>query len=103
MIILNWKERPFVNIDQMVVYSARDRTTAKKYGAIVRAIEISNRDYGHRYKKFSSSRTMQPPPNSHIHIQLGYLVVRKLDTPDQYETWIPSCVFDDLYVATGNP
>jgi hypothetical protein len=28
---------------------------------------------------------------------LGYLVVRKLGTPDQYETWMPGKVFEELY------
>jgi len=51
--------------------------------------------------RFNSSRKMQPPPSSHIHIHLGYLVVRKLGTPDQYETWMPDLVFDELYEASG--
>jgi hypothetical protein len=40
---------------------------------------------------------MKPPPGSHIHIMPGYLVVRKLGTPDQYETWMPDVVFEELY------
>ncbi len=103
MDILDWKERPFVSVEDMAVYSARDRDTAKKYGPIVKAAEISNRDYGYRYSKFSSSRTMQAPPSSHIHIHLGYLVVRKLGTPNQYETWMPDRVFEELYEASSTP
>ena len=40
---------------------------------------------------------MKPPPGSQIHIMPGYLVVRKLGTPDQYETWMPDQVFKELY------
>ena len=103
MAILDWKKRPFMPLEQMALYSARDRDTARKYGPIVKAAEISNREYGYRYSRFSSSRTMQPPPSSHGHIYLGYLVVRKLGTPDQYETWMPSHAFDELYEATNAP
>ena len=98
---LSWEERPFVSLEQMGTYSARDRKTAQKYGPIVRAAEISNRDYKYRYSKYGSERSMQPPPSSHIHIHVGYLVVRKLGTPDQYETWMPNDVFDELYEAAG--
>ena len=103
MDILDWKERPFVTIEQMAAYSARDPDTARKYGTVVKAAEISNRDYGYRYNRFSSSRTMQPPPSSHIHIHLGYLVVRKLGTPDQYETSMPDHVFEELYETSIEP
>jgi len=102
MEILDWKERPFVSLEQMANYSALDPETARKYGSIVKAAEISNRDYGYRYHKFSSSQKMQPPPSSHMHIFIGYLVVRKLGTPEQYETWMPDHVFEELY-AIGKP
>ncbi len=101
MDIIDWKGRPFVSLDKMTIYSARNSDTAKKYGHIVKAAEISNRDYGYHYSKFSSIRTMQPPPSSHRHIFLGYLAVRKLGAPDQYETWMPDHVFEELYEATS--
>ncbi|WP_374679683.1 hypothetical protein [Hydrocarboniphaga effusa] len=100
MEILDWKERPFVPLEQMANYSALDQDTARKYGSMVKAAEISNRDYGYRYNKLSSSQKMQPPPSSHIHIFLGYLVVRKLGTAEQYETWMPDHVFEELYAAS---
>lgn len=100
---LDWQERPFITLEQMAEYSARDRETARKYGSTIRAAEISNRDYGYRYSKFSSDRKMQPPPSSHMHIYLGYLVVRKLGTSEQYETWMPSHVFEELYAASAMP
>ena len=103
MDIKDWKERPFVSLDQMSIYSARDPDTARKYGPTVKAAAISNRDYGYRHGKLSSSQTMQPPPSSYMHIHIGYLVVRKLGTADQYETWMPDDVFDELYVAISEP
>lgn len=101
MQILDWKERPFIHLDQMMFYSTCDLDAARKYGPMVKATQISNREYGYRYNRLSSSQIMQPPPSSHMHIHLGYLVVRKLGTPAQYETWMPDHVFEDLYVATG--
>ncbi|WP_454261427.1 hypothetical protein, partial [Pseudoxanthomonas mexicana] len=101
MDILSWEERPFVSLEQMDTYSARDRETAQRFGATVKAAEISNRDYKHRYSRHSSDWAMQPPPSSHIHICMGYLVVRKLDTTGQYETWMPGHVFEELYAAAG--
>jgi hypothetical protein len=103
MDILDSEVRPYISLEQMKAYSARDIGTAKKYGQIVKAAEISNRDYGHRYRKFSASRAMRPPPSSHMHIFLGRLVVRNLGTSEQYETWMPSDVFDELYEAASAP
>jgi hypothetical protein len=103
MEVMDWKERPFVPVEQMAVYFARDQDTARKYGRTVKAAEISNRDYGYRYSEFSSSRAMRPPPSSHMHIYLGYLVVRKVGTPHQYETWMPTHVFDELYETKAKP
>lgn len=103
MDVLSWEERPYISLEQMGIYAARDRKTVQSYGSVVRAAAISNRDYKYRYDKFSSERSMQPPPSSHMHIHIGYLVVRKLGTPNQYETWMPDHVFDELYEATSEP
>ena len=94
---LSWQERPFISIEQMADYSARDQNTERKYGPTVKGGELSNRDYSYRYERFSASRKMKPPPGSHMHIYLGYLVVRKLGTQEQYETWMPGHVFEELY------
>lgn len=102
MNIFNWEERPFIALEQMGLYAARDEEIATKYGAIVKAAEISNRDYQHRFNKYSATRSMRPPPSSHMHIFLGYIVVRKIGTRNQYETWMPSHVFDELYELTDN-
>ena len=91
----DWKGRPFVPLEKMAIYIAIDSETARRYGSSVRAHEISNRDYKYRCKKHHNERAMRPPPSSDMHIYLGYLVVRKLGTPDQYETWMP--VFRELY------
>jgi hypothetical protein len=40
-------------------YSARDRETARKYGSVVKAAEITNRDYSYRYSEFGSTRALQ--------------------------------------------
>jgi hypothetical protein len=102
MDILSWEDRPFVTLEQMRTYAARHRKIAQSHGPTVKAAEISNREYAYRYERHSSDWAMQPPPSSFMHIYLGYLVVRKLGTTEQYETWMPSHVFDDLYSATGD-
>ena len=102
MDILDWEERPYVSLEQMAMYSARDPVTARNYGQRVKAVAISNRDYGYRYSRFKKGRAMRPPPSSG-RIFLGYLVVRNLDTSEQYETWMPEHAFDELYVAASEP
>lgn len=97
MDILDWKDRPFVTIEQMDDYEAIDHDVSKKYGRKVKAAQISNRDYQYRYQKLSKTNNMKPPPSAERHIMLGYIVVRKLGTHNQYETWMPEIVFDDVY------
>lgn len=77
-------------------YQATDAEVAKRYGAIVRAIPISNREYQHRFDKLSDTRHMKPPPSSG-RIFLGYLVIRNLESGDEYETWIPDYAFEEIY------
>jgi hypothetical protein len=43
---------------------------------------------------------MKPEP-SHSRIFPGYLVVRKIDTKSEYETWMPDHVFEEIYVASS--
>lgn len=78
-------------------YNARDKETARKYGKTVKAVTITNREYRQRFDKLAGKHSMKPPPGSAIHIMMGYLVVRKVGTPRQYETWMPDDVFDELY------
>jgi hypothetical protein len=96
MEILSWEERPFVTLKQMGTYQAKDKETARRYGRLVKSAEIANIDYKVRYGKYSASRAMQPPPSCG-RIFLGNIVVRKLGTPEQYETWMPGDTFDELY------
>jgi hypothetical protein len=95
-------DRPFKDYASMEDYRARDPETAQKYGKTVKALEITNREYRQRFDKLADIQSMKPPPGSAIHIMKGFLVVRKLGTSRQYETWMSGNVFDELYV-TSNP
>lgn len=77
-------------------FAALDMETAGRYGKLVQAVYISNREYQHRYDKLKDSRTMKPPPLSG-RIFPGYLVIRKLGTKQEYETWIPDEAFQEMY------
>lgn len=90
--------RPFVDSSKLPEYVALDIDEARQYGATVRATEMSNVEYSIRHQKFSSGRTMKPAP-SHQRIFPGYLVVRKIGSKDEYETWMPDHVFEDLYAV----
>lgn len=94
-------DRPFVDSAQLPTYVATDIEEARLYGKIVRAIEMSNAEYSARYRKLFTDRTMKPAP-SHNRIFPGYLVVRKIDTRHEYETWIPDHVFEEIYVASSS-
>lgn len=85
----------------MECFIARDKNDARRFGRYVRAFEISNREYSHRFNRFAEQNNMKPPPSSVIHIMSGYLVVRRLGTPEQYETWMPGEVFDELYALSA--
>jgi hypothetical protein len=93
-------DRPFVDSAQLPTYVATDVEEARLYGKFVRAIEMSNAEYSARYRKLSGDRTMKPEP-SHSRIFPGYLVVRKIDTKSEYETWMPDHVFEEIYVASS--
>ena len=95
-------DRPFTAHAAMQRYTARDQQTAQRYGKAVKALTITNREYQQRYDKLADQNAMKPPPSSHIHIMMGYLVVRKLGTRQQYETWMPCDVFEELY-ESGSP
>ena len=92
-------ERPFIDSAQLPTYVATNIEEARHYGKSVRAIEMSNAEYSARYRKLSADRTMKPAP-SHNRIFTGYLVVRKIGTKDEYETWMPEHVFEEIYVAS---
>jgi hypothetical protein len=89
--------RPYMDLDSLDLFTAVRAKDARKYGKTVRAFVLSNREYQRRFGRFAKQNNMKPPPGSHIHIMLGYLVVRRLGTPAQYETWMPDYVFEGLY------
>jgi hypothetical protein len=93
-------DRPFVDSKQLPNYVATDIEEARLYGGTVRAAEMSNAEYSARFRKLSADLTMKPPP-SHGRIFPGYLVVRKIDTKAEYETWMPDHVFEEIYVASS--
>lgn len=89
-------QRPFVDSALLTEYVTVDEETTRLYGSKVRAIEMSNADYAARYRKSAQQQKMKAPP-LHGRIFTGYLVVRRLDSKDEYETWMPGDAFEDLY------
>lgn len=88
--------RPFIQFEDLNWYVAKDKRTASLYGSEVKAVVLSNIEYKTRYGKRCESQRMKPPPSCG-RIFPGFLVVRKIGSPDQYETWMPDHVFDELY------
>ena len=90
-------DRPFIDQNALPFYAAVNRAAAR-YGKIVRASQLSNVEYKMRFARFKKSNRMRPPPSCG-RIFMGYLVVRNLGKSDQYETWMPEHVFEELYRA----
>jgi hypothetical protein len=88
--------RPLMDASTLPMFQARDAVEAQLYGKTVRAAEMTNAEYSKRHRELASSRNMKAPP-SHHRIFMGDLVVRKCGTKDEYETWMPDHVFDELY------
>jgi hypothetical protein len=95
--------RPYIDQEDMGLYVAIRNSDAKRFGRIVRATPLSNKEYKFRHQRLAKQNNMKPPPGSFMKIHAGYLVVRRLNTPNQYETWMPTIVFEDLYRAESNP
>jgi len=89
-------ERPYLDANALPRFRAIDREEARRYGEFVRACELSNTQYDQRYQRLAKQNNMRPPP-SHGRIFSGYLVVRRIDQRDQYETWMPDHVFEEIY------
>lgn len=87
----------FAYVASMALFTAVRAGDARRFGSKIRALAISNRGYRHRFNRLGKNNNMKPPPGSNIHIMPGYLVVRNLGTPNQYETWMPVHVFGELY------
>lgn len=91
--------RPFVERTAFEEYVATDRNVARRYGSTVLATELSNVEYKIRFFRMHHGHRMKAPPGTG-RIFPGYLVVRRLGTPDEYETWIPDEAFEDIYVRS---
>lgn len=89
--------KPYKSVTEMIEYVALQEDISARFGRVVRAMELSNREYGYRFERFCDANNMKSPPSSNIHITSGYLVVRNLGRRNQYETWIPHEVFQELY------
>ena len=89
-------DRPFVERENLSEYVATDKTVARRYGSVILATGLSNKEYKIRFERMRKDRRMKPPPSS-LRIFPGYLAVRKLGTPSEYETWIPDDAFEEIY------
>lgn len=89
-------DRPYLDAATLPIFRATDPGVAVRYGATVKAAPMSNSEYAIRHARLAASNNMQPPPK-HGRIFPGYLVIRRIGTTDQYETWIPEHVFDEMY------
>jgi hypothetical protein len=95
-------DRPYVPRERLRAYRATDAEVAARYGTTVKAIEMSNSEYRQRYGRMSGERRMKPPPSAGRTFP-GYLVLRRLDFPDEYETWMPDHAFEAIYeLLAGN-
>lgn len=84
-------------VSDKAIYVARNRDNMRKHGRRVLAARISNHDFQRRADKLGPPRRMKILPGSPEHVRMGYLVVRKLGTADEYETWMPTDVFEAQY------
>ena len=89
-------DRPFISEANMALFEATDAEEARAFGRIVKAAPLSNVEYKIRFGKLSAALRMKDPPSCG-RIFLGYLVVRKLGLPGQYETWMPDHAFEEIY------
>ena len=89
-------DRPFISQEALHQYTAVDATAAARYGKTVKAVQLSNVEYKVRFGRYGLQNNMKPPPSCG-RIFGGYLVVRNLGTPQQYETWMPGEMFEEFY------
>ena len=89
-------DRPYIDAAMLPLFTAVDRDEAARFGRTVKAISMSNSEYAARHARMARSNNMKEPP-SYGRKFPGYLLVRKLGQPDQYETWIPDHAFEEIY------
>lgn len=93
--------RPMISVDSMDKYVAIDKDAAKGYGKIVKATDLTNVEYKTRFGRLRDEQRMKNPPSC-LRFFPGYLVVRNLGRKNQYETWMPEMVFEELYKKIGD-
>lgn len=89
-------DRPYISQPAMKTYVATDQKAASQFGRTVKAVELSNVEYKTRYGRMARENNMKPPPSCG-RIFMGFLVVRRLGSRHQYETWMPDYVFEEMY------
>ena len=95
-------DRPFIGSSALSWFRALDHETAARYGAKIQAASMANFEYAARHARFSKSTNMRPPPSIGRKFP-GYLVVRRVGQRDQYETWMPETLFEELYAPVESP
>ena len=88
--------RPMISVESMDKYVAIDKDTAKRFGKIVKATDLTNVEYKTRFGRLRDEQRMKNPPSCGRYFP-GFLVVRNLGRKNQYETWMPEVVFEELY------
>lgn len=81
----------------MAVYVARNRDVARKHGKSVLAAPLSRNEFRDRFNGGKDSAQVDESQAPLAHPDTGYIVVRKLNTPDQYVMWMPAEVFARHY------
>lgn len=89
-------DRPFISHAEMALFEATDAEEARAFGLIAKAAPLSNVEYKIRFGRLSAAHRMKSPPSCG-RIFLGQVVVRRLGLPEQYETWMPEHVFNEIY------
>ncbi len=89
-------DRPYIDESDMETFTANIAEVGRKFGKKVKATDLSNKEYKFRYQKLAKERNMKAPPSSN-RMFMGHLVVRNLGKKNQYETWMPTDVFEELY------
>ena len=88
--------KPFTSQKLTETFVAIDIDKILDNGQHVRATALSNLEYKIRFGRLEKKYNMKAPPNCE-ESSPGYLVIGKLGTPKQYETWIPDHLFDGIY------
>ena len=85
-----------ISIESMDKYISRNKETANQFGKVVKATYLTNIEYKTRYNRLSDEHRLKDPPSCG-RFYPGVLVVRNLGSKQQYETWMPETVFEELY------